>query len=473
MPNQSDATKLVRYHGGMWGAFFPFALFVVGVVTLALIGAPDERGFWPILVIALITSLFLARDRSEFCASVIEGMSRPIVMIMIMAWSLASIIGVLLTATGFVEALIWISGHLRLSGWSFVGVSFLICCVVSTATGTSFGTILICGPILYPAGGLLGADLPTLAGAILGGATFGDSISPISDTTIASGLSQNADIGGTVRSRLKYVVPGALLALPIYLASAHWGASLPAGSADLAGAPRGLPMVLAPLVVIGLLLAGRHLLHGLLAGVATALLLGVGLGLLAPVELLRLDLENFTARSLLIDGINRSVGISFFTILLLGLVAALEASGFMRRLVDFSSRRASSARAAETWIAAVVGTVVSLTCHSIVAILTVADFTRETGERFGLHPYRRANLLDLTVSSFPFMLPYFIPVILTANTTASGADRGIPKVDPLQVGLHNFFSLVLIFVLVFAIATGYGRRFRADERSAVGAPPLT
>ena len=463
----SAPAKVVRYYGGLWGAFFPFAFFVAGVVALALVGAPDERGFWPVLVLALTLSLLLARDRSAFCEVVIEGMSRPIVMIMIMAWSLASIIGVLLNETGFVEALIWIAAQLHLSGWTFVGASFLICCMVSTATGTSFGTILICGPILYPAGGLMGADLATLAGAVLGGATFGDSISPISDTSIASALSQGADIGGTVRSRLKYVLPGAVLALPVYLLCARWSGGLASGGAQLAGDPRGLPMVLAPLVVIGLLLTGRHLVHGLLAGMAVALLVGVGLGLLPLEKLLRLDLENFTARSVLIDGINRSVGISFFTIFLLGLVAALEASGFLRRLVDFSARRTPTPRAAEIWIAAVVGAVVSLTCHSIVAILTVADFTRETGERFGIHPYRRANLLDVTVSSFPFMLPYFIPVVLTANTTASGLDRGVPKVDPLQVGLHNFFSLMLVGVLVFAITTGYGRRFRADESSMI------
>lgn len=97
------------------------------------------------------------------------------------------------------------------------------------------------------------------------------------------------------------------------------------------------------------------------------------------------------------------------------------------------------------------------------AILTVSEFTRETGERFGIHRYRRANLLDVTVSSFPFTLPYFLPVILAANTTASGAPHGVPKVDPLRVGLHNFFSWALLLVLIFAIVTGYGRRFSADE----------
>lgn len=453
---------LLPYYGGTFGVLLPFAVFVVGVVSLALAGAPDERGFWPVLVLALATSLLLARERTRWCETVIEGMSRPIVAIMILAWSLASIVGVLMSATGFVDALLFLAGRLHLGGTAFVGASFLICCVVSTATGTSFGTILLCGPLLYPAGGLLGSDPATLAGAILGGATFGDSISPLSDTSIASALSQATDVGGTVRSRVKYVVPAALLALPVYLFFGG-GAGGAADRLSLAGSPRGLPMVLAPLTVIVLLLKGRHLLEGLLAGIAVATAIGLGTGLLPPERLLELDRSNFTVRSLIIDGINRSVGISFFTLFLLGLVAALEASGVLGRWVDFAAQRIRTARAAEGWIAGVVGVVTCLTCHSIVAILTVSEFTRVTGERFGLHPYRRANLLDLSVSSIPFTLPYFIPVILAANTTASGRDHGLPMVPPLQVGLHNFLSLAIFSVLVVAITTGYGRTRSSDR----------
>lgn len=135
----------------------PFVVFIVGVVVIALSGAPDERGFWPLLLLALFLGLLLARDRKEYCETMIEGMAQPIVMIMISAWMLASVIGVLLSETGFVEALTWVAAGLKLEGTAFVVAAFAICCLVSVSTGTSFGTILICGPILYPAGGLVGA----------------------------------------------------------------------------------------------------------------------------------------------------------------------------------------------------------------------------------------------------------------------------------------------------------------------------
>ena len=463
----TDTQTKVRFYGGTLGAILPFIVFVSGVVAVALSGAPDERGFWPVLILALCLGLVLARDRKNYCISVIEGMSQPIVMIMITAWMLASIIGVLMSTTGFVDALIWTAGRLHMGGVGFVFSSFLICCLVSVSTGSSFGTILICGPILFPAGGLLGAHTATLAGAILGGATFGDCIAPISDTTIASALSQKANIGGTVRSRLKYVLPAGAVGLVFYtLSSVLRNNPVQDNSIGLTGEPQGLPMLLIPVVIIFLLLKGKHLLHGLLTGLMAGVILALIFKLMPLRQLFSLDLKNFTASSFIIDGINRAVGISIFTILLMGLISTLKASGLLSRLVEYSSRRSRTVKQTESWISAAVGAAVLLTCHSIVAILTVGEFARQTGEKIGIHPYRRANLLSLVVCTFPFLLPYFIPVILMANTTSSGSPYNIPPVSPLQAGLHNFFSWALLGMVLLALTVGFGRY--SDSKSDAG-----
>jgi Na+/H+ antiporter NhaC len=115
------------------------------------------------------------------------------------------------------------------------------------------------------AAGELGADPVILMGAILGGATFGDNISPVSDTTIASATTQGADMGGVVRSRMRYALPAAAVALLLYMIL---GGSSPTGasgvaSSSVAGGPQALPMLLAPLLVVVLLIKKRHLLEGL------------------------------------------------------------------------------------------------------------------------------------------------------------------------------------------------------------------
>lgn len=461
---QDDNNRSLEFHGGILGALLPFIVFLVGVVYIALSGAPDEKGFWPILILALGIGLILAKDRTAFSEIVISGMSQKIVMIMIMAWILASIIGILMTLTGFVDALIWISDQFSLNGIGFVIATFIICCIVSLSTGSSFATILICSPLLYPTGGILGAHLPTLAGAIIGGAAFGDFIAPISDTTIASALSQKAKIGATVKSRIKYVIPAALLALVCYTITAIWFNDSSSGNDNLlSGKPEGLIMLLVPVLIIYLFLKGKHLVHGLLFGLLFGTVLGLVSGLLPMEHLISLDLENFAAKSFVIDGINRAVGLSIFTILLMGLVATLKASGLMNKLVDFAALRTKTKKHAEGWISIVMSMAVLLTTHSIVAILMVTDFTNKTGEKFGIPKMRRANVLSLIACTFPFVLPYFIPVILMANMANTGQEFGIPQVNPLQVGLFNFMSWSLLVMALLTIFFGYGKHKKLKD----------
>ena len=442
----------LSFHGALAGILAPLALFLAGVAWLGLSGAPDERGFWPVLVAALALGLVLARDRHAYCETLLAGMSRPLVMLMIMAWLLAGVLATLMRASGFVEALVWLARSAGVSGWGFVAASFLICCAVSTSTGTSLGTLILATPLLYPAGVALAANPPVLLGAILGGATFGDNVSPVSDTTIASAATQRADLGGVVLSRLRYALPAAALALAAYAALGSAPAALDAAPpAAVDGDPRGLPMLLVPALVVVLLLRRRHLLEGLFFGVLAAAVLGLALGLIAPAAILAIDAEGFIARGLVVDGIERGIGISVFTLLLMGLVAAVEATGLLERVVAAAERRGATARGAELRIFAATSAAVVLTTHSVVAILTVGELARRTGERFGIGAYRRANLLDVTVCTYPFLLPFCIPTILASSLSAS------PRLSAFQAGLWNFHSWALLAVIVAAIVTGWGR----------------
>ncbi len=438
------------------GALAPFALFLTGVAWLGLSGAPDERGFWPVLTAALALAMLLAVDRSKWADTVVRGMSQPIVLLMILAWLLAGVLASLINASGFVDALVWAAQMGGVRGGGFAIAAFLICGLVSTATGTSLGTMILCAPLLYPAAAGLGTDPVILMGAVIGGATFGDNISPVSDTTIASASTQGADIGGVVRSRLKYAIPAAFLAMVAY--GMLGTASAPSiGETASAGNLRALVMALAPVVVIVLLIAKRPLLEGLFSGILIAAGVGLALGLISFDQLIFIDVERFSARGLIIDGMERGIGISIFTILLSGLVAGIEASGILGRVVDGSSSRIRSARGAESWMFSIASIAVLLTTHSVVALLTVGGYAKRIGERFGINRYRRANILDLTVCIYPFIVPYCIPTVLASSTTSSGLAAGLPHLAPFQIGLVNFHSWALLLVTVVAIVTGYGR----------------
>ncbi len=452
----------LTFYGGLAGALAPFAAFLGGVAWLALNGAPDEKGFWPILLGALMLGLLLAKDRERYAEAMLDGMSERVVMVMLCAWLFAGVMGAVLSAGGLVTGLAWASRTVGLGGGAYVAATFLTTAIVSTATGTSFGTILLCGPILYPAGGAAGAMPAALMGAVLAGSTFGDSMSPVSDTTIASSGTQRVDIGGTVRSRLKYAVPAGLVAL---VASALLGGGGPVTdviattTSDTAPASaKGLVLLLSPALVIAMLLRRTHLITALLTGVATAVIIALALQLVTPYDLLHIAPGTFGATGVLVDGMQRAIGVSVFTLLLVALVGTLQATDVLDRLVQASQRRAHSPRAAEGWMVGVVSAAVLLTTHSVVAILAVGEFARQTGERFGIDGYRRANLLDLTVCTWPFLLPYFLPTILTASASRSGEAFGMPPLAAGTVGLYNTYAWALVAMVLCTVITGYGRK---------------
>ncbi len=61
------------------------------------------------------------------------------------------------------------------------------------------------------------ADLPIVAGAVIGGSFFGDKLSPLSDTTNAAAMAVNISVYDHIRSMLYTTIPAAVIAIVFYL----------------------------------------------------------------------------------------------------------------------------------------------------------------------------------------------------------------------------------------------------------------
>ena len=222
-------------------------------------------------------------------------------------------------------------------------------------------------------------------------------------------------------------------------------------------------MLLAPALVVAMLFRARHLIESLLVGIAAATLLAFVFRLITPTAMLHIAPGTFGATGLVLDGMMRSVGVIVFTLLLVALVGTLQATDVLTRLVQAAEGRARTARAAEWWIVGVVSGAVLITTHSVVAVLAAGPFAKQTGARFGISRYRRANLLDMTVCTWPFLLPWFLPTILSASATAGAAAYQMPSLSPLTIGLHNTYAWALAAAVLLAVFTGYGRRTEGGE----------
>jgi len=155
------------------------------------------------------------------------------VCILILAWSLSAVCTALGTADFLVEA-----SRGVLSARLLPLVTFVLAGAISFATGTSWGTMAILMPLVYPLGAHLPADshlAPGLAAgihlaavsAVLAGSVFGDHCSPVSDTTIMSSLASGSDHIDHVKTQLPYAllvagISGVCGYLPVGLGLSPW-----------------------------------------------------------------------------------------------------------------------------------------------------------------------------------------------------------------------------------------------------------
>ena len=130
------------------------------------------------------------------------------------------LIGVLvaaLSAAGTVPSLIYYGVDL-LDSSIFLPAGLILCSVMSLATGTAWGTIGTIGVVLMGLGEALGIPLPLVAGMVVSGASFGDQMSPVSDTTNLAAMSAETDLYAHIRSMLYTTVPSYVLALVAFTA---------------------------------------------------------------------------------------------------------------------------------------------------------------------------------------------------------------------------------------------------------------
>jgi Na+/H+ antiporter NhaC len=140
----------------------------------------------------------------------IEGMSgmMPIAATLVLAWTLGTLSEAL--GTGPFVADIAREG---LPGWLLPGVVFILAAIISFATGSSWGTIIIMMPLAIPAAVATDAALPIVIGAVLSGGLFGDHSSPVSETTILSSTGAGTSPLQHFKTQLPYSVFNGAIAL--------------------------------------------------------------------------------------------------------------------------------------------------------------------------------------------------------------------------------------------------------------------
>ena len=461
----SDASPALSFRGGPSASSLPLICFLAVTVTLVSMGAPTTEGMILAAMLGISLGMLLARNVAEYSEAVFSLMANRIATVAVVCWLWAGAFSGILADSGLVEAIVWVGWKLQLTGALFALAVFVSSAFFAVSVGTGLGTIVGFTAVMYPAGIVLGAQPAVLMGAIFSGAALGDNLAPISDTTIVSAATQETDVGGVVRSRLKYVLIAAGISAVLFLALGGGGATLDAADAERlmteTADPTGLPMLIPGVIVFVVAISGGHFLAALTAGVATALLIGPLSGAFPLSAAFHVTTDGTVAGSAL-DGAIALIPTAILTLLLVTAIGIMQAGGFLTVLMNWLDRTiAKGVRGAEAAIVALVTVATISVSVNTVAMITTGPLVNELRKRHGIHAYRAANLMDTVACSFVgYTLPYMATTLAAIGIQRSLQDSYpfVPVTEWWQIMAYTFYGLVLFPLIIVAVITGYGRK---------------
>ena len=512
---RAQSAPSLAFRGGRAVSAVPILFFILwAIVQSAVFRISDTRGLIVGTLLGLILGMPLVRGSwKPYADAVFEGMTQKVTVTAIVAWLWAGMFADTLQAGGFVGGLAWLADAAGVGGGLFPAVTFLLAALLATGIGTGYGTTIAFVALFYPAGLALGADPVLTFAAILSGAVFGDNLAPVSDTTIVSAVTQDADIGGVVASRFKYALFAAVLALACFLLFGAARAGEPLGAAEAVFGAQARRLGLAHFLSIGLVIfmavRGRHIIEAISWGLFAAGGLNLLLGLAplsrmirfevpasAPVAGLleswsaalpqsgpagavvdRLALVELTEGSGAVGGSLYSGAIGFLpmSVLILLVVAAahimIRGGGFAA-LQDWMGRvLARTVRRAETTMVLGTALVNGMITINTAAEIAIAPSIADMGKRFNLNGYRRANILDANTSALGYIFPWAGGVLVGFSKMGPLAeeyawfDPATMIVNPVDVWPFVFHGWFLVLVFLFAAWTGFGREYVTDRRA--------
>ena len=269
----ADTNTSHKQKGG-WRSLSPLAVFL----CLYLITSLLVNDFYkvPITVAFLLSSCYaiaitrgLKLEQRIYQFSV--GAGNKNILLMIWIFVLAGAFAQSAKQMGAIDATVNLTLHILPDNLLLAGI-FIAACFISLSIGTSVGTIVALTPVAVGLAEKTGIDLPYMVAIVVGGSFFGDNLSFISDTTIASTKTQDCVMRDKFKVNFMIVVPAALIVLGIYI---FQGLSLSA-------APQIQEIewikVIPYLIVLGTAIAGMNVMLVLLLGIFSTGIIGLFTG---------------------------------------------------------------------------------------------------------------------------------------------------------------------------------------------------
>ena len=316
-----------------------------------------------------------------------------------------------------------------------VAVLFIVSCFVSTAMGTSVGTITLITPIAVAVSTASGFGLPLCVASVVGGAMFGDNLSFISDTTIAACNGQGCQMKDKFRENFAIALPAALVSLAIIIIRSL--------SSDVAGAvnqPYNLIQLIPYVLVLIGGIIGINVFVVLLAGIVSGAIIVLATGATPATDLL----ANMGS------GASGMFETAMVAILVSAICALIREYGGFEALLNGIKKVFKGKRGGQLGMGLLVGAMDIATANNTVAIVMANPIAKEISETYGISKRKAASLLDTFSCIFQGIIPYGAQMLVAISAVKS-MDMNISAFDIIPnlyyPAMLLISSLVFIFIL--------------------------
>ena len=429
--------------GNPW-ALLPILCFLVvfigmGVWLNDFYAMPAIVGFLIALGVAFCQNR--KRSFSEKMEDVTHSMGDSNVMIMCLVFVMAGGFSGAVQAAGGVDSTVNFSLSILPPSVAVAGL-FIIGCFISTAMGTSVGTIAALAPIAVGISDKTGIAGALCIGAVVSGAMFGDNLSMISDTTIAATRTQGCEMKDKFRENFKIVLPAAVISLVLFLILANGGDYTFTGDRSY-----NLFKILPYLVVLIGALLGMNVFVVLALGIVLSLVVGVATGAFAWTDMFRVVFEGPDGAG----GIKNMYDITVISIVVAGIIGLVKANGGIDFILNGIKKRVKTPKGAQLGIAALSSLVDISTANNTVAIVMAGPIAKDISNEFSISPKRTAAILDIFTSVWQGIIPYGAQILYAC---AGAAAVGM-TLSPVELFPYLFYPILMgISAVVFSLFFG-------------------
>lgn len=424
-----------RQLGGL--AFLPLLVFLVLYIgaglAFTLLGFPKPFSFLPrhvALLAGTLVALYLWRKGpvDEKLKVYCNGMGDSGVMMVVLIYLLAGGFQGAANAIGGKTSVVNLCLQFIPPSLLVPGV-FLMCCFISTAIGTSMGTIAAMAPVCIGVAQGAGLNLAAVCAAMICGSYFGDNLSMISDTTIAAAEGCGSRMKDKFHMNFSIALPAALVSLVLYyLVSGQVTGSIQVGEYDFL-------QVLPYIFVLVLALRGINVVLVLFGGILMTGIIGLSQG----------TVDIFTWAKGLGSGMEDMFSISIVAILVSGIIALVRYYGGVEWMVQEITEHIHSRRGAEYGIGLLSGILSAAMVNNTIAIIVTCPIARVVGSKYDIAPKRLASLVDIFACSLLCIMPHDGGMMIVTQLAGT---------SPLDVMKYCYYVFALLIATCITIQFG-------------------